>query len=321
MALVAAAIVVLLSSMGACYIMRKQDTSPSVVSAESLQGNEGGVDQEEKKDETKNVSAQRDTMPKATQIMPASSAAAATAASTNGQATRVRTAAAPMGTLQRIGGYPSNAIQGGAFAKPNAFAQGMMTGQGQQQEKQQRGAKKPAKRPGNRRGQGLGASSFPSKAFASAGLHGGNFQTCQARVGLWSRLEVKAGQVQKGELLGRGAYAEVYRGRAATGFDCAIKVYRSTASAKQLQEAQREIQLAASLDHPCTVRLLGWIRQPLSTITELCRGDLKAFYKDKVEGFAYTEPRALQLLKVGFGGINTLRSLGHHSPLLATLST
>jgi len=66
-----------------------------------------------------------------------------------------------------------------------------------------------------------------------------------------------------------------------------------------MKEATREIRLAASLDHPCTLRLLGWIRAPLQTITELCCGDLTAFYQDKIGVLQYDERQALRLLKVG----------------------
>ena len=111
-------------------------------------------------------------------------------------------------------------------------------------------------------------------------------------------MTVDANNVQRGDLLGRGAYAEVYKGRA-LGTDCAIKLYRSTASAKQREEAMGEIRLGASLDHPCTLRILGWVRNPLQTITELCCGDLKTFYSNKIEDLQYNEMKALRLLRVG----------------------
>ena len=56
--------------------------------------------------------------------------------------------------------------------------------------------------------------------------------------------------------------------------------------------------LPASLDHPCTLRLLAWARHPLQTITELCRGDLKDFYLGKIRTILYTEAVALRLLMV-----------------------
>ena len=124
------------------------------------------------------------------------------------------------------------------------------------------------------------------------------FKTCQAKIGLWKHLEVRKEDVKRGKLLGKGSYAEVYRGQA-LGVDCAIKLFRSTASAKQLEDARREIALGASLDHPCTLRILGWVRAPLQTITELCRGDLCAFYNDKIEAVPYSERHALRFLKVG----------------------
>ena len=107
--------------------------------------------------------------------------------------------------------------------------------------------------------------------------------------------------VQRGErCLGTGAYAEVYEGRAlALGTVCAIKLYRSTASAEQRREAMREIELGASLDHPCTIRILGWVQNPLQIIMELCCGDLKSFYSNKIEMLQHSEMEALRLLKVG----------------------
>ena len=68
------------------------------------------------------------------------------------------------------------------------------------------------------------------------------FKTCQARVGAWQRLEIDASKVTESVLLGEGAYAEVYKG-VLFGTDCAIKKYRSTASTRQLELAQREIRL------------------------------------------------------------------------------
>ena len=105
--------------------------------------------------------------------------------------------------------------------------------------------------------------------------------------------------VERGKRLGQGAYAEVYEGRV-RNLKCAIKLYRSTASQKQLNEAMREIKLAASLEHPCTLRLIGWVKRPLQTLTELCVGDLKDFYQDKIEGLNYSEVQALVLLRVRF---------------------
>ena len=72
----------------------------------------------------------------------------------------------------------------------------------------------------------------------------------------------------------------------------------------------REIQLGASLDHPCTLRLLGWVRSPLQTITELCRGDLKAFYNDKLDGIQFSEATALRLLWESASGLLYLHTVG-----------
>ena len=121
--------------------------------------------------------------------------------------------------------------------------------------------------------------------------------SCQARVNLWNFMVIDSSIVERGKRLGQGAYAEVYEGRV-RHLKCAIKLYRSTASQKQLKEAMREIRLTASLEHPCTLRLIGWVKQPLQTITELCLGDLKDFYNDKIDGLLYSEFRALVLLRV-----------------------
>ena len=43
---------------------------------------------------------------------------------------------------------------------------------------------------------------------------------------------------------------------------------------------------------------MAWVRHPLQTITELCRGDLKAFFLGKIRTFPYTEAIALRLLTV-----------------------
>ena len=150
-------------------------------------------------------------------------------------------------------------------------------------------------------------SSFPQTSI---------FKSSQQRVNLWQYIMVDAKDVKRGKLLGRGAYAEVYEGRALGGIECAIKLYRSTALEKQRKEAMREIRLGASLDHPCTLRILGWVRLPLQTITELCCGDLKVFYKDEIEGFLYSESQALLLPKV-CGSRALFSDLTHLLPLRA----
>ena len=71
-----------------------------------------------------------------------------------------------------------------------------------------------------------------------------------------------------------------------------------------------EIRLSASLDHPCTLRILGWTRNPLQVMTELCHGDLKAFYKNDIKGLPYSEAQALRLLKETASGILYLHSVG-----------
>ena len=124
------------------------------------------------------------------------------------------------------------------------------------------------------------------------------YESCQHQIELWQQIEIRRGEIVRTELLGQGAFAEVYKGRA-LGVECAIKLFRKTATAKHRQEAMAEIKLAASLDHPCTIRILGWTRAPLQTMTELCRGDLIAFYKNKIDGMEYSELEALRLLKVG----------------------
>ena len=134
------------------------------------------------------------------------------------------------------------------------------------------------------------------------------FSSCQAKVSVWNNLEIWANSVQRFERIGRGSYADVYKG-SAFGVDCAVKVYFSTASPEIMEEAAREIQIGASLDHPCTLRILGWIRKPLQTITELCRGDLKDFYLDKIDGMKYTELEALRLLRVSKVNCKTTQEL------------
>ena len=69
------------------------------------------------------------------------------------------------------------------------------------------------------------------------------FKTCQARVGAWKMLEINDSQVTESVLLGTGAYAEVFKGILFGRTDCAIKKYRSTASTRELELAQREIRL------------------------------------------------------------------------------
>ena len=101
--------------------------------------------------------------------------------------------------------------------------------------------------PSSAQGQGLfSASSLPVVGAAGNAVprRAHIYQSCQARVSLWRQLEVRGGSVTRGALLGKGSYAEVYAGTMTGSIECAIKVYRSTASAKQRQEGQREIKLA-----------------------------------------------------------------------------
>lgn len=155
----------------------------------------------------------------------------------------------------------------------------------------------------------------------SGGVQSTLFPTCQAKVGMWKQIELNGENVHRGELIGRGKFSEVYKGHA-RGHDCAVKVYRSTASQQHLHSAMQEIVVAASLDHPCTVRVLGWVQEPLQMITELCSGDLKSFYLDKIDPIQYNEWQALRLLKVGFSLCACLYSAKVNCfPLILTHST
>ena len=124
------------------------------------------------------------------------------------------------------------------------------------------------------------------------------FESCQAQVNLWQSMEIDPNLIARGVQLAQGVHTEVYEGRV-RGFHCAIKVHRKTAPAQQLQRAMSEIRLAASLDHPCTLRLIGWARNPPQTLTELCLGDLNKFYTGKIGEVPFNERKALQLLEVG----------------------
>ena len=124
------------------------------------------------------------------------------------------------------------------------------------------------------------------------------FKSCQAQVNLWKRMEIKNPNIiQRGPQLAQGVFTELYKGQL-RGLDCMIKLYRNTASAKELQGARREIRLTASLDHPCTLRLLGWTRHPLQTLTEPWLGNLSDFFLGKIEHVSFSERRALRLLGV-----------------------
>ena len=142
-------------------------------------------------------------------------------------------------------------------------------------------------------------SSSPAQASAVQGALPVLFQSCQARMSLHDQLEMDPRSVKRLELLGRGSYAEVFKGHA-LGTECAIKLFKKTTSARHIKEAWREIRIAASLDHPGTVRLLGWTREPLQTIMELCCGDLTDFYQNKIESLPYSEREVLRLLRVSF---------------------
>ena len=124
------------------------------------------------------------------------------------------------------------------------------------------------------------------------------FRSCQAQVNLWQRMEIiNLNLIQRGSQLDQGVFTELYKGRL-NGSDCIIKLYRNTASTKELQEAMREIRLTASLDHPCTLRLLGWTSRPPQMLTEPWLGNLSDFFLGKIQQVSFSERRALRLLRV-----------------------
>ena len=125
------------------------------------------------------------------------------------------------------------------------------------------------------------------------------FRSCQAQVNLWERMRIiNPNLIQRGPQLAQGLFTELYMGRLSGVGECVIKLYRNTASTTELQGAMREIRLTASLDHPCTLRLLGWTQHPPQTLTEPWLGDLSAFFQGKIQHVSFSERRALQLLGV-----------------------
>ena len=123
-----------------------------------------------------------------------------------------------------------------------------------------------------------------------------SYASCQQQVAVWSLMRREWGVIKRGELLGRGSFADVYSGLMGS-VRCAIKVYKSTQSAQK--DGQDEIKLMSSLDHPCVLRLIGWARQPLAMLVELALGDMVKFYNNEIKNLAYSEWQALVLLKVG----------------------
>ena len=276
---------------------------------------ENGKEKEEKKKKKKKKKKKekkknenRNPKPKASEIVPAtavtstshqgkaSSAAVAAATSRVGKITTIPAPSNQNRMVYNADNHPSSSQHGFAFLpsnapsqKQNALALGLNSAYADTSA--QRGLQMTQMKMST-------SGQVPQNGSAASSQQSDLFQSCQGQVNLWQYMTVDANSIQRGALLGRGAYAEVYKGRA-LGTDCAIKLYRSTASAKQLEEAMGEIRLGASLDHPCTLRILGWVRNPLQTITELCCGDLKAFYSNKIEELQYSEMVALRLLRVG----------------------
>ena len=289
------------------------DIGPSVVSVAENVVEEGSKEdtQDKQNDKAKEGSSKengknknRNPKPKASEVVPAttvtstsqskaSSAAVAAATSRVGKITTIPPPSNQNRMVYNAGNLPSSSQPGFAFLPSNAPSQ--------KQNALAHGLNSAYTNTTAQRGFQVKTSNFrraPQNSLAASSQQSDLFQSCQGQVNLWQYMTVDANNVQRGDLLGRGAYAEVYKGRA-LGTDCAIKLYRSTASAKQLEEAMGEIRLGASLDHPCTLRILGWVRNPLQTITELCCGDLKAFYSNKIEELQYREMVALRLLRVG----------------------
>ena len=154
-------------------------------------------------------------------------------------------------------------------------------------------------------------------------LTGTKISSSLLSIKIWRLLQVKPSAVERGDLLGRGvsrrgsisekdveltdstlirtshnhtqSFAQVYKGRVC-GIECAVKVYSTTERAQS--EGYGEIQLMACIDHPCTLRLLHWTREPLQAMTELGLGDGIKFYKDGIDGLPYNETKALSLLRV-----------------------
>ena len=88
------------------------------------------------------------------------------------------------------------------------------------------------------------------------------FNSCQAQMSAWAVLELGPADVQRGKLLGEGASGKVYAGRM-TNVEAgvAIKAFK-VFNEDRFNSAMQEIKLMSSLEHPCTVRMLGWTRTP-----------------------------------------------------------
>ena len=75
-------------------------------------------------------------------------------------------------------------------------------------------------------------------------INQGQFPTPQARIEVWRSLEINSSMIQKGSLLGKGSYAEVFEGvyHGMHGkVKCAVKVYRQMQKARN--EAMEEIKI------------------------------------------------------------------------------
>jgi serine/threonine protein kinase len=102
-----------------------------------------------------------------------------------------------------------------------------------------------------------------------------------ARKPVLARGDVVAGRYEVEELLGAGAFADVYRARdcIVTDHVVALKILRSTSSdERSVQSALRELEVIASVFHPSIVQLNdhGWHEQHLWFVMPLYRGETLA---------------------------------------------
>ena len=285
--------------MGACYIIRKQDTSPSAVSAEHDFRDEEEVDDQGKNQEhlvSVGKSNKGDEVIRATLVTRLAQAQPPHLAMNHGATAKVNSSAIVPSTAP--GGLGSLAPSQTGI-QTNLSEPGLETQLGGMRLLPSDLATTTTTTTTTAKSTTSSRSVAPSQGATAHDERPELYKSPQAMVGLWKHISVKDESVERGAILAKTLTAEIYKGRL-LGVVCAIKMFRTTATAKQLQEAMREIQIGASLDHPCTLRVLGWVRRPLQTITELCCGDLEAFYKDKIDGLPYSEAEALRFFKVGW---------------------
>merc|ERR1711991_855652 len=125
-----------------------------------------------------------------------------------------------------------------------------------------------------------------------------------------SHPEIAPSEIEMGELLGKGSFSHVYKGRC-RGLEVAVKVFNVQNDPEELDNIRKEIAVMSQIFHPNVVLFMGAATDPsdkLMVVTERLPTDLHTLLLENKNKYDLSLRKRMKMAKEAALGVNWLHS-------------